>query len=71
MWRNRRRIQIETEKVDFKNTWKWIREIGQWNENWWQHYLWDTITKKKLEEEIVKIDECKYIIMNINMKKAI
>ena len=26
---------------------------------------------KKLQEEIIKIDECKYILMNINTKKAI
>ena len=26
------------------------------------------LQRKKLEEEIIKIDECKYIIMNINTK---
>ena len=31
----------------------------------------NTITKKKIEEIIVKIDECKYIIMNINVKRVI
>ena len=29
------------------------------------------LQRKKLEEEIVKIDECKYIIMNNNIKRVI
>ena len=29
------------------------------------------LQRKKLKEEIVKIDECKYIIMNINIKRVI
>ena len=29
------------------------------------------LQRKKLEEEIVKIDECKYVIMNINIKRVI
>ena len=34
--------------------------------------IYDTqLQRKKLEGEIIRIDECKYIIMNINTKKAI
>ena len=29
------------------------------------------LQRKNLKEEIVKIDECKYIIMNINIKRVI
>ena len=29
------------------------------------------LQRKKLKEEIVKIDECKYILMNINIKWVI
>ena len=58
------------EKVDFKNTWNGLEKLDNEMKIDDKIIHETQLQRKKLEEEIVKIDECKYIIMNININRV-